>query len=202
MLTGKMFHTYLNPERDISEAVVKVHGITSQELKGSPLFSEIAEDFLGFIKDSPLVIHNAPFDMGFLNAELEKIGKPALTNQTIDTKEIAKNKSAIFSNRKLDALVEWGVNFSQDMLQHAGMINDRMRPGSLAEKKYQGAYDALLSGDAINFRKHHGALIDTLLLNAVYTKLLKLDSPDASPKTRVNYVVVGDKIVRCGELGA
>jgi DNA polymerase III subunit epsilon len=91
--TGSDYHVYLNPERDVPEEVVKVHGITGEFLADKPRFVEIADEFLSYIGDAPLVIHNAGFDMKFINAELERVGKPPLPfERAIDSIEIAKQK--------------------------------------------------------------------------------------------------------------
>ena len=74
--TGKTFHKYLNPERNMPEEAKAVHGLTEEFLRDKPVFSQVVEDFLTFIRDSKLVIHNASFDMKFINAELELVGKP------------------------------------------------------------------------------------------------------------------------------
>lgn len=71
-LTGNHFHHYINPERDIDAGAVNVHGITVQFLKDKPLFAQIVEEFLSFVKDAQLIIHNAPFDTGFLDHELQR----------------------------------------------------------------------------------------------------------------------------------
>ena len=71
-LTGNHFHIYLNPERDIEEGAFKVHGISTAFLQDKPLFKDVLQQFLEFIQDAELIIHNAPFDVGFLNAELKK----------------------------------------------------------------------------------------------------------------------------------
>ena len=73
-LTGRHFHRYLNPERDIDEAATAVHGITRAQLAREPRFADIAEEFLAFVEGAELVIHNAAFDVGFLNAELQRLG--------------------------------------------------------------------------------------------------------------------------------
>ncbi|RUO22638.1 DNA polymerase III subunit epsilon [Aliidiomarina iranensis] len=73
-LTGKHFHVYLNPERFVEEDAIRVHGITNEFLVDKPVFAQVVDDFLAFIKDSELVIHNAPFDVGFLNNELRLLG--------------------------------------------------------------------------------------------------------------------------------
>ena len=72
--TGRRYHRYINPERDVEQGAVEVHGISWQDLADRPVFAAIAEEFLEFIRDSELVIHNAPFDVAFLDAELERLG--------------------------------------------------------------------------------------------------------------------------------
>jgi DNA polymerase-3 subunit epsilon len=90
--TGRTFQHYLNPERPIDFGSIKVHGITDDMVKDAPKFRDIAAAFLEFIGDSPLVAHNADFDVGFLNAELARAGHPAMTNEVIDTLVIARQK--------------------------------------------------------------------------------------------------------------
>ncbi|SDE37707.1 DNA polymerase III subunit epsilon [Rhodospira trueperi] len=91
--TGNTFHVYLNPERDMPAEAARVHGLTEEFLADKPLFAEVAEDMLAFFADSPLVIHNASFDMGFLNAELARIGRdPLLMDRAIDTVQMARRK--------------------------------------------------------------------------------------------------------------
>ncbi len=102
--TGKHYHVYLNPERDMPQAAFQVHGLSSQFLCDKPLFAKIAQDFLDFIADSPLVIHNAQFDMKFLNAELVKAGRDKIPfERSIDTVGIARKKFP-GAPAKLDAL--------------------------------------------------------------------------------------------------
>ena len=91
--TGKALHIYINPERDIDDGAVAVHGLTSTFLSDKPVFAEIVDEFLLFIGDAPIVIHNASFDMGFINAELDKIQRPPLPmDQAIDTLAMARKK--------------------------------------------------------------------------------------------------------------
>lgn len=91
--TGKNFHKYLNPEMEISAEAAAVHGITNEKVADAPLFAEIAAEFLDFAGEAKLVIHNADFDMGFINAELGRIGFPALPkNRAIDTVHLARRK--------------------------------------------------------------------------------------------------------------
>ena len=102
--TGKTFHKYLNPERNMPEEALAVHGLTEEFLRDKPVFSQIADDFLAFIKDSKLIIHNASFDMKFINAELALVEKTRLPgNIAIDTLGIARKKFP-GSPASLDAL--------------------------------------------------------------------------------------------------
>lgn len=91
--TGKTFQAYINPERDVPEEVVRVHGLTTEFLSDKPKFIDIAENFLNFIGDAPLVIHNAGFDMKFINAELAMAGLAQLPmTRARDTLQLARNK--------------------------------------------------------------------------------------------------------------
>ena len=104
VLTSKKFHCYLNPERKVSEQALKVHGYTDIFLSSQKKFSQIADDFLDFIKDKKLVIHNASFDLSHLNNELAIIGKNKInTNSVVDTLELARKKFP-GSQNSLDAL--------------------------------------------------------------------------------------------------
>jgi len=102
--TKKIFHKLINPERNIPEDALKIHGYTSSFLKTKEKFKEIAEAFVDFIKDKKIIIHNAPFDLGFLNHELKLIKKFEIKKeQTIDSLEIARGKYPGSPN-SLDAL--------------------------------------------------------------------------------------------------
>lgn len=102
--TGNVYHQYINPERSMPNDAFQVHGLGDDFLQDKPIFSKIAQDFLDFIGDAKLVIHNASFDMKFLNAELKWIGKPPLPwSQAIDTLAIARKKFP-GSPASLDAL--------------------------------------------------------------------------------------------------
>lgn len=91
--TGNVFHTYLNPMRDVPPEASRVHGLTAEFLKNHPLFSEKVDEFINFIGDSTLVIHNAEFDMKFINAELKSTGLKALSMvRVIDTLPMARKK--------------------------------------------------------------------------------------------------------------
>jgi DNA polymerase-3 subunit epsilon len=91
--TGKVFHTLVHPERDIPEDALQVHGLSAETLSSAPVFSAIADDFLSFVADAPLVIHNAEFDLKFLNFELARAGKPHLSvERGVDTIALAKKR--------------------------------------------------------------------------------------------------------------
>ncbi len=91
--TGRKLHLYINPEREIDDGAFAVHGITSDFLADKPIFADIADEFLTFIGSDPIVIHNASFDMAFINAELARLNRPILPmNQSIDTLLMARKK--------------------------------------------------------------------------------------------------------------
>ena len=91
--SGRIFHRYLNPERHIPEEVVRIHGINDAKVKDEPNFEKIADEFLEFIQGATLVIHNAPFDLGFIMNELDLFGKPGIGHvQVIDTLELARKQ--------------------------------------------------------------------------------------------------------------
>jgi len=102
--TGEYFHTLIDPERDVPADATRIHGFTNAHLQGKPKFAEIAAQLLDFIKDDPLVAHNAPFDFGFLDAEFARLRLPALNRaRMVDTLELAKKRFPGMPN-SLDAL--------------------------------------------------------------------------------------------------
>ena len=121
--TGKHYHVYINPERDIDARASEVHGITNDQLADKPRFADIADDFLQFIDKATLVIHNASFDMGFINAELCRLQKPAISNDhVIDTLLMARQKFP-GGQASLDALCKkFGIDNSDRDL-HGALID-------------------------------------------------------------------------------
>jgi len=102
--SGENYHIYINPKRDVPIEAQNVHGITTEFLKDKPLFREVADGFLEFIKEDTLIIHNASFDIGFLNAELKRVRRPLLEmNRVLDTLALARRKHPAGPN-SLDAL--------------------------------------------------------------------------------------------------
>lgn len=90
--TGRVFHRYINPERDVSAEAVEVHGLTGEFLAGHPPFAAIAEELLAFLGSDRLIIHNAEFDLAFVNAELKRLGRPALGSEFEDTLVLARKR--------------------------------------------------------------------------------------------------------------
>ena len=114
-LTGRTFHYYLNPERESHEDALKVHGISNEFLLDKPKFIEVSDEFLGFIKDAELIIHNAAFDVGFLNKELQNCGSLPLQNHVVKILDTLAMAKEIYPGKRnsLDALCDrLGVNNS------------------------------------------------------------------------------------------
>jgi DNA polymerase-3 subunit epsilon len=112
--TGQVFHRYLNPERDIPAEAFAVHGLSSEFLSDKPLFGEIAGELIKFLADAPLIAHNAAFDLGFLNAELERVKRPAIPRaRLIDTLLLARRKYPGTQNRLDDLCVRFRIDNSR-----------------------------------------------------------------------------------------
>ena len=91
--TGKVFHAYINPQRDMPPSAERIHGLSEEFLSDKPLFADVVDRFLSFIGDSPLVIHNAVFDMGFINAELKRSKRMTIPmDRAIDTLLMARER--------------------------------------------------------------------------------------------------------------
>jgi len=121
--TGQTFHRYLNPERDMPEEAFAVHGLTDGFLKDKPLFAEVADELVAFLGEAPLVIHNAGFDVGFLNAELERVGRPLIARERmIDTLMIARRKHPGGSNRLDDLCARYAIDNSR-RTKHGALLD-------------------------------------------------------------------------------
>ena len=118
--TNKIFHKHINPERSVSEDAYKIHGYSNKFLSDKKIFSEITEDFLNFIKDKKIIIHNAPFDLGFINYELRLLKKNEIKKENvIDTLEIARSKFS-GSQNSLDALCKrFNIDLSKRVKHNA-----------------------------------------------------------------------------------
>jgi len=123
MPTGQTFHRHLNPERDMPAEAFAVHGLSGEFLADKPLFAEVVEEFLEFIGDAPLVIHNASFDIGFINAELDRIKRPAISReQLIDTLLLARRKHPGVSNRLDDLCSRYAIDNSR-RTKHGALLD-------------------------------------------------------------------------------
>lgn len=124
--SGRSFHAFMNPERLIPPEAEAVHGLGNEFLKDKPVFAAVAEEFLAFIADAALVIHNASFDVGFLNAELGYVGKPPILGErVIDTLALARHKHPMGPN-SLDALCKrYGIDNSK-RTRHGALLDSEL----------------------------------------------------------------------------
>jgi DNA polymerase-3 subunit epsilon len=124
--TGRHFHAYFFPERDMPFEAEMVHGLTSTFLSDKPLFADKVEELLEFIEDSPMVAHNASFDFGFLNFELERCGRPIVSmSRMVDTLALARSKHP-GAKHSLDALcMRFGVDRSQ-RITHGALLDAQL----------------------------------------------------------------------------
>ncbi|MBP2149590.1 MULTISPECIES: DNA polymerase III subunit epsilon [Xanthobacter] len=137
ILTGNVFHVYINPQRDMPQEAFNVHGLSSEFLSDKPIFSQVADEFLEFIQNDTLVIHNAAFDIGFLNAELERLGRPTIArDRVIDTLALARRKHPGGGNRLDDLMNRYGIDSSR-RVKHGALLDAEL----LAE-----VYSELLGG--------------------------------------------------------
>jgi DNA polymerase-3 subunit epsilon len=121
--TGRTFHRYINPERDMPQEAFAVHGLSHDLLKDKPLFASIAEELLAFIGDAALVAHNATFDLSFLNAELERIKLAIIPrDRLVDTLLLARRKYPGGSNRLDDLCVRFGIDNSR-RTKHGALLD-------------------------------------------------------------------------------
>jgi len=124
--TGKTYHVYLNPQRDMPEEAFNIHGLSGKFLSDKPLFRDIAEEFIEFIADATLVIHNASFDIGFLNWELKAIDRPLIDNaQVLDTLALARKKFAGASS-SLDALCRRFHIDNSNRVKHGALLDSEL----------------------------------------------------------------------------
>ena len=120
--TQKKFHCYLNPERKVSEKALEVHGYTDEFLSSKKKFKDIADEFLNFIKDKKIIIHNAEFDLSHLNNELKILGKEIIKNEIVDTLVLARDKFP-GSPANLDALCKRYRIDNSKRTQHTALID-------------------------------------------------------------------------------
>jgi len=121
--TGNTFHRYLNPERDMPEPAFKVHGLSVEFLKDKPRFTDVADELVAFLGDAPIVAHNAIFDLSFLNAELERAGRTAVSRERlVDTLMLARRKYPGGSNRLDDLCLRYRIDNSR-RTKHGALLD-------------------------------------------------------------------------------
>ena len=151
-LTGRHYHQYINPAREVDEGAIEVHGITNEFLADKPLFRSIYEDFWQFIRGAELIIHNAPFDVGFMNYEFSLIGKPTVETECdiLDSLVLARHKHPGQKNN-LDALCKrYGVDNSQRDLHGALLDAEILADVYLFMTGGQTALDLMAEGNNKN----------------------------------------------------
>jgi DNA polymerase III subunit epsilon len=166
--TGQNFHRYINPERDMPQGAFEVHGLSTEFLKDKPRFVEIADELMTFIDGASLVIHNAAFDIGFINAELERAGKPALAREGIvDTLLLARRKHPAGPNRLDDLCTRYGIDSSK-----------RTKHGALLDAEILGEVYIELIGarQAQLVLQEAGSTDDTVMRNVIRIRAVPLAS--------------------------
>lgn len=183
VVTGRTFHTYVDPERPMPKDAQNVHGLSTAFLTGQPVFEMIVNDFLGFIEDSPLVAHNAAFDMEFLNWELKRARLPLIPHsRAIDTLEISR-KINPGAKHTLDALCNrYGIDLS-GRTKHGALVDAELLARVYVELTggRQIGFDLVetaateeLKVDRVNFGiRHHVALPEELERHAQFVSSLK-----------------------------
>ena len=167
--TNNRFHCYLNPERKVSEKALSIHGYTDEFLSDKKKFNEIVEEFLNFIDNKRLIIHNAEFDLSHLNNELDLVGKKNLKNEVIDTLILARDKFP-GSSVNLDALCKrYGVDNSRRK-NHTALLDC-----DLLAKVYINLIDQ--REPTLNFKTQNENIINEKSVNTSYFK--KVVKPSA-----------------------
>ncbi len=169
--TNKKFHCYLNPERKVSEKALEVHGYTDQFLSDKKKFAQIVDEFLKFIENKKLIIHNAEFDLSHLNNELKIIGKKKIDNQIVDTLSLARDKFP-GSQINLDALCKRYKIDNSKRTQHTALIDCE-----LLSKVYINLIDQ--KEPTLNFQALDKDKIENLNTKILYyKKVVKLSSEE------------------------
>ena len=164
------FHTYLNPERKVSEKAFEVHGYSDEFLSKQKKFSEIVNDFLNFIEGKSLIIHNAEFDIAHLNNELSLIGGSKISNEIIDTLELARSKFP-GSSSSLDALCKRYRIDNSRRVQHTALIDC-----DLLAKVYINLIDQ--KEPTLNFKNEQSSELNKLNSEISYFKKIVTPSKD------------------------
>lgn len=173
--TGRFFHTYINPQRDIPEEAFRIHGISGEFLSDKPVFDKVAAEFLEFIKDAKLVIHNAAFDLKFLNHELSTIGLETLNSKNvIDSLILARTKFPGSPN-SLDALCKrFNIDLSKRE-KHGALLDTELLVDVYVELM-GGAQGGLMFGANKNDKKA-STIDENFVIKKLQTSLPKRDFP-------------------------
>jgi len=174
--TQKKFHSYLNPERKVSQKALEVHGYTDEFLSGQKFFKDVVDEFLNFIEGKKLIIHNAQFDLGHLNHELALIGKKKINNEIIDTLLLARDKFP-GSSISLDALCKRYRIDNSKRAQHTALIDC-----NLLAKVYINLIDQ--KEPTLNFQKHEEKNFKQNLKEIFYSKKIIVPSLDEITKRK------------------
>ncbi len=169
--TKNKFHCYLNPERKVSDKAFEIHGYSDEFLSKQKLFNEVADEFLKFIQDKRLIIHNADFDLSHLNNELKIAGKEKLSNEIIDTLQLAKQKFP-GSSVSLDALCKrYGVDNSK-RINHTALVDC-----DLLAKVYINLTDQ--KEPTLNFQNQNTEIDNNIYSNnKYYKKIVKVSEEE------------------------
>jgi DNA polymerase-3 subunit epsilon len=216
MPTGRHFHRYVNPERDVPEEAFAVHGLSVEFLKDKPLFADVVDELISFIGDAPLVAHNAVFDLGFLNAELERAGKAAVGHERlVDTLLLARRKYPAGPNRLDDLCARYGIDNSRRTTHGAlldakiladvylELIDARQAQLLLVEARavtigpaaaapgIRPRPHALPPRLALDERQAHDAFIATLGEHAIWREYLPLDGSEPTESQSASAAMTG-----------
>lgn len=191
-VTGQVFHRYINPERPMSPEAFAVHGLSDSFLADKPVFRDVAAEFLEFIGDDPLIIHNASFDIGFLNAELKRIRKgPISTDRVVDTLMIARRKHPGQQN-SLDALCgRYGIDNSR-RTRHGALLDAEILAEVYAELTGGKQSSLSLSADAAS-AETPAAKNEAAQRRITAAPVISLISEDERQKHRAFIAELGEK---------
>jgi DNA polymerase-3 subunit epsilon len=183
--TGKEFHAYLDPQRDMPIEAEQVHGLTSEFLSGKPLFSAVADDLVAFVGDAPLIAHNAGFDLGFINAEFKRLGRPTISaDRTIDTVTLARRKYP-GAQASLDALCRRFAIDTSSRTKHGALLDAQLLSKvylELVGGREPGLGLAVVDSTAMTIEpaervmrvaRDHAASAEELAAHATFIKTLK-----------------------------
>lgn len=201
--SGQVFHRYVNPERDIPVEAVAVHGIDNERVKNEKVFAEIADELAEFLGDAPLVAHNAMFDLGFINAEMECCGKPLVARERmIDTLLLARRKYPGGANRLDDLCARYRIDNSH-RTKHGALLDAELLAEVYVEliDARQASLVLVEAGDNVEWRQGaalrqrpmpllprltaaeveaHRAFVDTLGGNAIWNKYFNMPAAAAA----------------------